>query len=126
MRSLKVRSVLAGALVLTGCALLPGGANPEDLAEAVPRHLTMEVDNQNYYDATLYGHYAGERRRLGQVGGLNRGEFDFTWTAPEILVEIKLVAVGSYYLRRITVDPGDELKVIVQPNLHTYRPGTVF
>ena len=126
MKPFQMLFPLAVALVCTSCALLPGRSDADDLDEPVSREITLEVDNQNFHDATLYGLYAGERRRLGSVVGLKQAQFAFAWGAPDITVEIYLLAVGSYFTQSLPVQPGEELKLVVQPNLHMFRPGTVF
>jgi hypothetical protein len=111
---------------IPACALLPGRGAPDPDEEPMPREITLEVDNQNFHDATLYALRSGERRRIGNVNGLKTGRFSFVWTDLDLRVEIHLLSVGSYFTRPIMIEPGDEVKLTVQPNLHRFRPGTVF
>jgi hypothetical protein len=120
-------TVAVAGFGLAGCALLPGGSGaPDPEEEPLRREITLEVDNQNFHDATLYAIRAGERRRIGNVGGFNTGSFSFVWTDLDLRVEIYLLAVGSYYTSPLMIEPGDEVKLTVLPNLHTFRPGSVF
>ncbi|MBI3981540.1 MAG: hypothetical protein HY337_01410 [Gemmatimonadetes bacterium] len=126
----RVRATIAAAaagVALSACALLPGRSGaPDPEEELVSREITLEVDNQNFHDATLYAVRGGERRRIGNVGGLRTGEFAFVWTDLDLRVEIYLLSVGSYYTSPLMIEPGDELKLTVLPNLHRLRPGSVF
>ena len=121
-----ILGLVALGLTSASCAVLPGRRDADELDEPVPREITLEVDNQNFHDATLYALRAGERRRIGNVVGLTRGQFAFVWTDNDLSVEIYLMALGSYYTRPMAIDPGDDVKLVVQPNLHKFRPGTVF
>jgi hypothetical protein len=70
--------------------------------------VTIVVENQNFYDATIYLRwYNGERRRLGTVTGYTTREFDTRWVAPEVQVEVDLLAGGTYRGDRISVSPGE-------------------
>jgi hypothetical protein len=112
---------------IPACAVLPGRSSaPDPDEEAIPREITLEVDNQNFHDATLYAIRSGERRRIGNVSGLKTGRFSFVWSDLDLRVEIHLLSVGSYFTRPIMIEPGDGVKLTVQPNLHRFRPGTVF
>lgn len=115
------------AALAPACALFPGrSSEPDPDEEPVPREITLQVDNQNFHDATLYAIRGGERRRIGNVSGLKTGQFSFVWTDLDLRVEIHLLSVGSYFTSPIMIEPGDEVKLTVQPNLHRFRPGTVF
>jgi len=121
-----ILGLVALGLTSASCAVLPGRRDADELDEPVPREVTLEVDNQNFHDATIYAVRPGERRRIGFVGGLTQGQFAFVWTDSDLSVEIYLLPLGSYFARPIAIDPGDDVKLVVQPNLHKFRPGTVF
>lgn len=95
--------------------------------EVAPRRdFTIEVANDNFHDATLYAVRGGIRLRLGFVSGFKRDTFKFRWPDGDLRIEIKLLAVGSYYTQVMSVDQGDDLHVTILPNLHALPPGTVF
>ena len=94
--------------------------------DPVRRDFVIEVDNDNFHDATVYAVRSGYRQRLGFVSGNRTETFKFRWPDGDLRIEIKLLAVGSYYSQIMSVDQGDELRLTILPNLHTMRPGSVF
>src|SRR5574341_543694 len=113
---------LGAALTLCACGLGGGGgaAEEEPLPEPI---LTLHVENQNFYDATLYAlSRGGERQRLGVVGGNNQASFTFRWLHDEVRVAIQLLAGGSTVTEPILVSPGDSLNLIITPDLHLKIP----
>ena len=93
-----------------------GGGRPR---EDTPRDLTLVAKNQNFYDATLYAISPGSvRQRLGIVPGHSEETFVFRWSNLELRIEIDLLSVGSTVTDRLPVDEGDELELIITPDLH--------
>ncbi len=112
---------------VAACALLPGRADSGEAVQAQrSRYLTVEVDNQNFYDATIYAVRPGMRLRVGRVVGFNKETFEFAWPDLELRFEIALLSVGSYYTWSLPVERGDQLALTILPDLHLRRPGTVF
>jgi len=113
---------LGATLLLCACGVLGGGAGAED--EPLPEPiLTLQVENQNFYDATVYARSrGGERQRLGVVMGNNRATFTFRWLHDELSLIIQLLAGGSTVTDRILVSPGDSLNLIITPDLHLKIP----
>jgi hypothetical protein len=108
----------AGALIsvmaLSGCML-------HRHAKAVPQRadpVAIEIENQDFYDADVYALVGGVRLRLGMVTGETNGTFHFPWTPREIRMEVHLIGAGSYVTEPIYADPGDQLQLILQPDLH--------
>lgn len=123
----KAIPAIAVAVFAAGCALLPGSnVKPDEFDEEVPEYLSVEVQNDNFYDATIYAVRLGQRIRIGWVGGHTTQTFQFKWPALDLSFEIALLAIGSYYTYPLPVDAGDELALTVLPDLHHRRPGTVF
>ena len=114
-----------GAACLLGAAS-GGGASPQNVAgvrDSVPRGVSLEVDNQNFYDATVYAvSDAGERQRLGRVTGLSHDTFTFRWLHQELRVLIQLLADGSAITQPVLVNPGDSLNMVIQPDLNLRIP----
>lgn len=115
--------VLAAAS-LWGCSVVHhafgGGSDEEPRAAPV---ITLRVDNQNYYDATVYAVTdAGEQQRVGRVTGLSRGTFTFRWLHNDLRVLIQLLADGSAVTPSVIVTPGDSLNLVIQPDLHLVIP----
>jgi hypothetical protein len=94
--------------------------------EPVRRDFAIEVSNDNFHDATVYAVRGGYRLRIGYVSGFRSDTFKFRWPDGDLRIEIKLLAVGSYYTQVMSVDQGDELQLTILPSLHTLPPGSVF
>ncbi|KRT64844.1 MAG: hypothetical protein XU13_C0154G0002 [Candidatus Rokubacteria bacterium CSP1-6] len=114
---------LVTAAIHIGASARPAVAQQE---EPPRRDFTIEVDNNNFHDATVYAVRGGLRLRLGFVSGFRSDTFKFRWPDGDLRIEIKLLAAGSYYTQVMSVDQGDELQLTILPNLHTLPPGTVF
>jgi hypothetical protein len=114
---------LGAALLLCGCQLLGGGRGSGEEEPRPAPILTLHVENQNFYDATLYALApSGERQRLGIVTGNSQGTFTFRWPQDELRVIIQLLAGGSTATDPILVNPGDSLNLIITPDLHLKIP----
>ena len=119
--------VLGAACLLVAAS--GGGASAQNVArvrDSVPRGVSLEVDNQNFYDATIYAVRPGLRQRVGYVTGEQKSTFSFRWPDGDLRLEIDLLSVGSYYTQVMDVQQVDELQPTVLPYLHTLPPGTVF
>lgn len=113
---------LGAALLLCACGLMGGAGGGEDEPRPEPI-LTLHVENQNFYDATLYAlSRGGDRQRIGVVGGNNQATFTFRWLRDELRVVISLLAGGATATETILVSPGDSLNLIIQPDLHLKIP----
>ncbi len=111
--------VLAAASLLCACSVIHHYFGGGDETAGPAPVITLRVDNQNYYDATVYAlSEAGERQRLGQVTGLSRGTFRFRWIHDQLRVVIRLLANGSAVTEPVLVNPGDSLNLVIQPDLH--------
>jgi hypothetical protein len=114
---------LSAALLLCGCRLLGGGRGSGEEEPRPAPILTLHVENQNFYDATLFAlARSGEQHRLGIVTGNSQGTFTFRWTQDELRVIIRLLAGGSTATDPILVNPGDSLNLIITPDLHFKIP----
>lgn len=84
----------------------------------------VHVENQNFYDATIYLRWQGNRRRLGVTGGHGTETFTVDWLGPEVSFEVALLAGRSYRGNTMGVSPGDELVVVIPVDparFHVYR-----
>jgi hypothetical protein len=59
---------------------------------------------------------------LGIVAGHSEETFLFRWSNMELRIEIDLLSVGSTVTDRLPVDEGDELELIITPDLHQRIP----
>ena len=122
---------LAATLAVMAVGLLPGacgaGTTDEELGLAPEgerrRELAMEVRNLNFYDAVLYAVSNQQRVRVGFVSGNGTENFRFLWPSSLVLqIEIHLISVGSYLSDPLPVEEGDDLELIIEPDLHRERP----
>lgn len=106
---------------LSGCALL--GARHGKNAPQRPEPISLEVDNQNFYDAVIYSLIGGQRARLGTVTGETKAHFKLPWTPQDVAMAIHLIGAGTTVTRSVTVYPGDKLLLILQPDMHRFTTG---
>jgi len=105
--------MIALVLVVAGCGFFGGGS------QAAPREreFTLNVKNQNYYDATLYALYQSRRQQIGTVSGMSERAFSLDWGHPDIRIEIYLLSVGSHFTEPMFIEEGDELELVIDPSL---------
>lgn len=107
--------LLCFCLGLTACGIASRGRSPDRAS----RDITLVAKNQNFYDATLHAiGLGGTRQRLGNVAGNSEESFVFRWSSVELRIEIDLLSVGSTVTEPLPVDEGDELELIITPDLH--------
>lgn len=81
------------------------------------QRITVQVENQNFYDATIYAVGDGSRSRLGSVVGNTTQTFRLPWTPRDVRFEIRLQASGTFTTHSLPVNPGDALQLVVTPDL---------
>ncbi|MBI4519782.1 MAG: hypothetical protein HY701_03010 [Gemmatimonadetes bacterium] len=110
---------LAGAIVLA--SLLPleacfgRGSNAIDsFTERQREEINVVVENQNFYDATIYAIGEGSgRSRLGQVGSNTSKSFELPGRPRSVRFEIRLQAANPFTTYAVTVNPGETLRLTV-------------
>ncbi len=118
MQRLSRPVVLLGIALATGSCAVFGGRQYEQPGSTSVRELTLQVENLNFYDATLYAVGTGYRMRLGRVPGTGEETFVFRWAPMDLWIEIELLSVGSHVTPSLAVDEGDELELKIEPGLH--------
>jgi len=86
--------------------------------------ITVDVNNHNFYDATIYLLWQSNRRRLGVASGNGEQNFTTNWGGPEVTVVIEMLAGRRYQSIPIGVSPGDGLVVeipVAPERFHVYR-----
>ncbi|NIM50985.1 MAG: hypothetical protein GTO22_17345 [Gemmatimonadales bacterium] len=108
------------AIVLPACgARQAGGEGP---AEGEPAfEVTIEVENQNFYDARIYRIEFGRRTRLGNVPGNSTRVFRFRSEPTEVQFLIDFIGSGDLTTTGVEVRPGDELVLTLTANTHRLR-----
>jgi hypothetical protein len=111
--------LLLTSLAVTSCSIFRQGQQ----SPSGQREITLVARNQNFYDATLYAiGPGGSRQRLGRVSGNSDETFSFRWSSMELRIEIDLLSVGSTFTDALPIDEGDELELIITPDLHRRIP----
>ena len=77
--------------------------------------VSVEVQNQNFYQATVYAYRAGNRARLGVVESQSTRSFEFMWITGDLRFLIDFFANGCILTDPLPVDRGDELLLILEP-----------
>lgn len=104
--------LLTLAVAVAGCAFMGGKSRAAE--EAV----TLHISNQNFHDATLFATWETQTVRLGTVTGNASGTFTFRWHPQQLRIRIQLLAVGEYLTEPMLVEPGDELELFIEHDLH--------
>lgn len=116
--------VALSALVLVMSACGAGQAGSERPAEAEPSmDVTLEVENQNFYDARIYLLESGTRRRLGSVPGNDTRSFRFRSRTDQARFVVDFVGGGEFTTTSIQVSPGDKVVLTVTASSHRFRFG---
>jgi hypothetical protein len=97
-------------LFVAAVAVAACSSNRRPRNESYPP-VTVEVNNQNFYDATVYLMWHSSRHRLGVAAGNGKETFTANWVGPEVTVVIEMLAGRRYQSIPIGVSPGDGLVV---------------
>ena len=87
------------------------GVRPADEREEI----SVEVQNQNFYQATVYAYRAGRRARLGVVESQGTRSFEFVWITGDLRFLVDFLANGCILSEPMSVDRGDDLLLILEP-----------
>jgi hypothetical protein len=104
------------ACLVAGCgALFERGEEGELFPET---RAGVRVVNNNFYDVTVYLDRSGHRERLGRVTGNRTEVFHFdAHVGIYAAFAISVQAGRTFTTQRITINPGDEIEVVVPPDL---------
>lgn len=119
------RATRAGLALAVSACVLSGGGRPDWVDEFEDEfgtenapELTLEVRNDNFYDATLYAHGSGYRERIGVVGSHSSQTFRFRWPVLDLQIEIDLLSAGSVFTHQMPVERGETLQLVIEPDAH--------
>lgn len=107
---------IAGTFLCLATSACAGGGVPDPYEGRAqgPRHITIQVRNDNFSDATLIVFRDGERVQVGVVTGKTREEFYVQWTAVRLFrAQLDLLAGGSCFSREAQVEPGELIQIDV-------------
>lgn len=113
LRAVALSAVMLG---LSGCASTPDPPNPfRDEVNARDQTISIHVDNLDFNDATLHIVADGARSRLGTINGKQQGSFETAWPfSRDLQIHISLLASDEFTTARLTVNPGERVKLIIQ------------
>ena len=77
--------------------------------------VSVEVQNQNFYDATIYAYRLSSRTRLGVVESHSTRSFEFRWITGDLRFLVDFFANGCILTDQLPVDRGDDLLLILEP-----------
>jgi len=106
-------------------AAMACGGQPGRMGRPVPSRgdsVSITVENQNFYDANVFAAYQGQtERRLGTVTGFTTDTFRIPWYNAQLRMRMNFIAAGGTLSNILTVDPGDVLQLIIEPDAHRRR-----
>ncbi|HKJ01304.1 MAG TPA: hypothetical protein VJ997_02580 [Longimicrobiales bacterium] len=106
---------------VAGCSSAGGGRAAADpfagggaSSRQADRQVQVQVENQNFNQATITARGPAIRRQLGRVSGMNEGRFSLPWsTSSRLYFEIEFLGGGGCTTRMVQVDPGSSIRVII-------------
>ena len=103
-------AAVALSLFLAACATAFPSDDPFE-GGGVSTSIRLDVENRNFYDATIYViEDQGRARRVGDVGGNGNRSFQVPWEfAAAMSFRIDLLAGGSCTTPPVMVSPGEVL-----------------
>jgi hypothetical protein len=92
------------------------GASTSTIRSANARpEISVEVENQNFYEATVYAYRSGYRTRLGVVQSQSTRSFEFGWLMGELRFLVDFLANGCILTEPMFVDRDDDLMLVLEP-----------
>jgi hypothetical protein len=112
--ALMISTVVGVGMACGRSAPALGGLSPER-----PDSVTIDVINDNFYDADIFAEYEGDqRRRLGMVSGFSSQSFTIPYRDARLVMVMRLIGVGEALSNVLSVSPGDVLELRLEPDLH--------
>ena len=91
------------------------GAPTSSVRPMEKEKISVEVQNQNFYQATVYAYRAGNRARLGVVESQSTRSFEIVWITGDLRFLIDFFANGCILTESVAVDRGEEVLLILEP-----------
>ena len=112
--TVKIFGLVFGVFAAFACA--GSGTPTSSIRPANDREeISVEVQNQNFYQATIYAYRLNSRTRLGVVESHSTRSFEFRWITGDLRFLIDFFANGCILTDQMPVDRGDDLLLILQP-----------
>ncbi len=115
--TVKILGLVFGVFAAAACAGSGGTGAPSSTIRPVneQKEISVDVENQSFYEATVYAYRSGYRKRLGLVQSLSSESFEFVWTMGELRFLVDFLANGCILTDPMTVDLGDYLLLTLEP-----------
>jgi hypothetical protein len=123
------RMVVVLALAGHACGGNTQAVVPEEGDFRGDASMTVEVENRNFSDATIYVVDGGTRQRLGRVNGKSTLTFRFRWYRQQLAMVADFTGGGEAASELLTVHPetGNDLRLVIgasNSSRPTLRPRT--
>ncbi len=107
--------ILGPVLWVSAAFACAGGSSGSSIRPADEKEeVSVEVRNENFYEATVYTYRAGSRTRLGVVESNSTRSFEFRWITGDLRFLVDFFANGCLLTPTMSVDRGDDLLLILE------------
>lgn len=115
--TVKIIGLVFWVFAAFACAGGSGAGAPTSRVPPVDEkeEISVEVQNQNFYQVTVYAYRGGSRTRLGVVESQGTRSFEFMWITGDLRFLVDFLASGCILTERLSVDRGDDLLLILEP-----------
>ena len=115
--TVKIISLVFWVFAAFACAGGSGTGTPTSSVRPANEkaEISVEVQNQDFYRATVYAYRQGSRTRLGVVESHSTRSFEFLWTPGDLRFLVDFLANGCILSEPMAVDRGDDLLLILEP-----------
>ena len=112
-----ILSVTSVSLVLWSAACGSSRARPTS-GGLGQQEVSVVIENENFYDATVYTCRDARRERLGVVTSSQTREFRFRWVSGDLRFLIDFTGGGSHITNPLYVETGEELNLVITTHMH--------
>ena len=115
--TVKILGLVSWVFAAFACAGASGTGAPMSSVRPADEkeEISVEVQNQNFYQATVYAYRAGNRTRLGVVESQGTRSFEFAWITGDLRFLVDFLANGCILTEPLPLDRGDDLLLILEP-----------
>ena len=107
--------ILGPVLWVSAAFACAGGSSGSSIRPADAKEdVSVEVRNENFYDATVYAYRLSSRTRLGVVESHSTRSFEFRWITGDLRFLVDFFANGCLLTPSMSVDRGDDLLLILE------------
>ena len=125
--TVKILGLVFGVFATFACAGGSGTGAPTSSIRPADEKKTVsvEIQNDNFYQVTVYAYRPGSRKQLGVIESRETRSFEFVWITGEVRFLINFFNNGCILTWPLAVDRGDDLMMIIEPQDHVRASDTV-